>query len=1660
MKRSCQRIIIWFLVFSLLLPNFSVSVYANEVSDEIETEKIIQEKKTECILIEDSLSGNDVTEETIIEEENLEDNSCENTEFEEDVENFSENNEQAEHFKEFSEENNGEQLNDDLENLFENEYVESKEKQGNIITNTTNVKSSLRTVDEALAWVKSLEGKAYDYDGVYGAQCVDLIAGYYNYLGVPVASGNGCDYATNTLPTAYGWQRIKDGVPQKGDILVYNGNSSNPAGHVAIYEDEKILWHGRYAGSGKVQKTTTIKYNGFSNSYWGLIRPKFTEPYHNPHGVVETISGGEASITIGGWVIDNDEPDSAVLIHVYIGGPSGSGAPCYVFSANIYGSDVGYHRFSEVIPTDKTGNVDVYIYAINIAGGTNNPQIGCGTATVVADTTKPIIRNAYIKDYDKDGFTVVAEVEDNVGIQRVRFPTRRSGSDHWNWYEGIKVNEGIYEYRVNVSEFDNYEGDYYTHIYTYDNVGNIAEVKHLSQYIDRTSPSISSVEFNRISSDTVRISSVVSDDLGMDHVAYAIWTHHEGQDDLKWVDTQFNGSEYIYDMNISEHNNEKGQYAVHVYAWDEFDNLGVFGSGFNFDELYYDDIPPIISNVEFERIYSDTVQVSCQVTDESEITKVSFPTWTRYNNQDDMKEPWVDHYDGIKNGSTYTYTFKDYEHNFEKGTYVVHIYAWDEFGNVTQLKTENYEFNNLYNVISYYSDGHRYELYDDVLTWQEAKEKCEELGGHLVTITSQEEQDALINLMNVGRRTCYFIGSSLQNGEFSWITGEDFDYTNWNTGEPNNYEGKENIGNMYKNGTWNDTNDQELGWGFICEYEPEPTSVKAFRFETDSIQLNIRDSVQLPIIIEPSDIQPHHIKWASSNKAVAQVEQGMVTAVSPGNAVISASYAGKTITCNVEVVQRVEKLEPVGNTNIGITVGNHKKLDVRYLPENATTGKEVFWSSSDSTIVTVEQDGTINALTSGNAIITASLKGNEAIQTSWNVNVNSFYISFDTNGGNQLERLECRTMQIPKLPIPVKENYVFEGWYQDKECSIPFEFTEIAEPKDFTLYAKWMESKDGLWIDGLEESYIYTGKAIKPQVNIYDGTTLLKEKVDYTISYKNNVNVNDGTNKKTAPTITVTGKGNYNSKETLTFAITPKNIESADITAPDILKKYNEKVQKAAPTVKDGKTTLKNKTHYTLEYPNLTEETSDAYKEPGTYEILIHGKGNYTGTRRITLTISPQNLISSASVSSIDNQKYTGDEIEPTVKVTHNKKRLTEGTDYTVFYEDNVKVGTATAVITGAGNYTGEKRVTFKITGSSISNAKITGVPKSVPYTGNDVKAGTLGWETVPTLTVTVNKQKVTLVEGKDYLVSYLKNTNKGTASIVFTGINQYTGTLKKNFTISSYHIGTDEQKQITAYLTGDIAYDKAGSKPKPVVIYGNETLTEGKDYTLKYKNNTSVNNGSNPKKLPTVTITGKGNYTGSQSLNFTILPKEISGLTITVPDKVQQNKKNTYKSTPKVTDISGKALSAGTDYEKSIRYTYKSDTILKDGTLRKAGDDVTSKDIPPTDTIIIVTVTGKGNYTGTLDGEYRLIKRSIGSAKVTIPAQIYTGNPITPRMNDIKVTYGKETLGKDDYEIIGYSNNVKKGNAYLTIRGIGNYGGTKKIKFTIKAKGFLWWKN
>lgn len=105
-------------------------------------------------------------------------------------------------------------------------------------------------------------------------------------------------------------------------------------------------------------------------------------------------------------------------------------------------------------------------------------------------------------------------------------------------------------------------------------------------------------------------------------------------------------------------------------------------------------------------------------------------------------------------------------------------------------------------------NGHTYVLYDHSAgSWQEAEEFCERNGGHLVTITSAEEQQAVHNLLNESTKSYCWLGATDKDseGNWVWITGESLSaYSNWDPNQPDNWLLIEDYMHMKNDGTWND----------------------------------------------------------------------------------------------------------------------------------------------------------------------------------------------------------------------------------------------------------------------------------------------------------------------------------------------------------------------------------------------------------------------------------------------------------------------------------------------------------------------------------------------------------------------------------------------------------------------------------------------------------------------------------------------------------------------------------------------------------------------------------------------------------------------------------------------------------------------------------------
>ena len=177
-----------------------------------------------------------------------------------------------------------------------------------------------------------------------------------------------------------------------------------------------------------------------------------------------------------------------------------------------------------------------------------------------------------------------------------------------------------------------------------------------------------------------------------------------------------------------------------------------------------------------------------------------------------------------------------------------------------------------------------------------------------------------------------------------------------------------------------------------------------------------------------------------------------------------------------------------------------------------------------------------------------------------------------------------------------------------------------------------------------EQTYTYTGSALKPAVTVKYGKTKLKKDTDYKVSYKNNINAGTAT-------VTVKGAGNYEGSQKVTFTIEPVKLTDCNVTAKQKYFIYTGEAIKAKPTVKYGKLKLKEGRDYTVEYKDNTEI--------GVARLRITGKGNYTGERGwFRFYIQPQ--------------KVTGLKVEPGIgqlTVSWNRDKNVNG--YQIQYSKN-----------------------------------------------------------------------------------------------------------------------------------------------------------------------------------------------------------------------------------------------------------------------------------------------------------------------------------------------------------------------------------------------------
>ena len=366
-----------------------------------------------------------------------------------------------------------------------------------------------------------------------------------------------------------------------------------------------------------------------------------------------------------------------------------------------------------------------------------------------------------------------------------------------------------------------------------------------------------------------------------------------------------------------------------------------------------------------------------------------------------------------------------------------------------------------------------------------------------------------------------------------------------------------------------------------------------------------------------------------------------------------------------------------------------------------------------------------------------------------------------------------------------------------------------------------------------------------------------------------------------------------------------------------------------------------------------------------------------------------------------------------------------------------LKTGTGYVTVTASANgYNSvSKDVKIVVSKKSLNNGLLTLSETSYVYDGTYKK---------PAATVTLDGK--VLQAGKDYTISYRNNLNVGVATVIATGMGDYTGYTSKNFTITKRAMAGG-----TVSVASSVSFTGSNITPSVTVKAAGRTLTSGTDYTVSYSNNKNVGTAS-------VYVYGKGNYSGTLSAKFDILPAKQQ------IQKLETRYKGFY------IDWAQKGSATGYDVEYSVN-SNMSGAVSKHLTANKP-DTLTISGLSGDKTYYVrvrsyTNRNGKVYYGAWSDVKsIKTANNDITKATVSgISTKAFTGKAIT---QNVTVKVGGTVLKNGTDYTVSYSNNKKVGKATVKITGKGKYGGvitkTFKInpakqqiqKLTAKSKAFF----
>ena len=507
------------------------------------------------------------------------------------------------------------------------------------------------------------------------------------------------------------------------------------------------------------------------------------------------------------------------------------------------------------------------------------------------------------------------------------------------------------------------------------------------------------------------------------------------------------------------------------------------------------------------------------------------------------------------------------------------------------------------------------------------------------------------------------------------------------------------------------------------------------------------------------------------------------------------------------------------NLNSGsatIEAGTTKSLTATILPTNSTN-KTIIWSTSDASIATVS-GGTVTGKKAGTVTITAKttngLTANAQIKVvsghtfgTWTTTKNATCTQVGTKSRKCTVCGKTETQTIAKTghksvtDKAIPATCTTDGKTEGSHCSVCGAVIKAQDTIKATghKFGNWTTTKSATCTEsGTQIRKCETcGATESKSLSAKGHTEVVDKAIPATCTTDGKTEGSHcsvcGAVIKAQDTIKATGHkfGNWTTTKSATCTESGTQIrkcETCGATESKSLsaKGHTEVVDKAIPATctTDGKTEGSHCSVCGAVIKAQTTITATGHKSSGwivdkAASIGVKGSKHKECTvcKKVLETAEIPALsrisISKASVTlSTSTYAYDGKAKKPGVTVKLNGKTLKNGTDYTVSYSNNTKVGTATVKITGKGNYTGSVSKTYNIK-NNFKKATVSGISTKA-FTGKNI-----------TQSITVKYNGKTLKKGTDYTVSYSNNKSIGTATVKIAGKGSYTGTITKTFKIN-----------------------------------------------------------------------------------------------------------------------------------------------------------------------------------------------------------------------------------------------------------------------------------